>query len=302
MRDRLASKTAHAILNGTQKAVTGVRKQGLRAQDDWRMDEPFNSKATITFCGLIATAVVATIGVLLLLDPIPQDPSYHAFADQRRLFGVPRFGDVVSNFAFLLVATLGLSAVRRARLINRAGDSISLHLYTVFFAAVGLVAAGSAYYHYHPDNERLVWDRLPMTIAFMSLFSLIISERIHPVIGTYWAMPGLIMLGMASVCYWHFSERAGHGDLRFYGLVQFYPPLAIPVICALFPNRTGLSAGYLIGLFLCYVLAKTFEHLDYDVYTLTRESISGHTLKHLSAALGCWFVLAALKRTQRAQP
>ncbi len=257
-------------------------------------------KTTIALGGLIATAVLVTIGVLLLLEPIPQDPSYHAFADQRRLFGLPQFGDVVSNFAFLLVATWGLSAVQRARSINRAGVSVSLLPYAVFFAAVGLVAAGSAYYHYHPDNERLVWDRLPMTIAFMSLFSLIISERIHPVFGTYWAMPGLIMLGIASVFYWHFSERADHGDLRFYGLVQFYPPLAIPVICVLFPNRTGLNAGYLIGLFLCYVLAKTFEHLDYEVYTLTRGSISGHTLKHLSAALGCCFVLGALKRTQRA--
>ncbi|MGH8643471.1 MAG: ceramidase domain-containing protein [Gammaproteobacteria bacterium] len=266
------------------------------------MDEPFNSKTVITLCGLIATTVLATIGALLLLEPIPQDLCYHAFADQRQLFGVPRFGDVVSNFPFLLVAILGLRAVYRARLIDRAGDSVSLHPYTVFFTAVGLVAAGSAYYHYHPDNERLVWDRLPMTIAFMSLFSLIISERIHPVISTYWAMPGLIMLGMASVFYWHFSERAGHGDLRFYGLVQFYPPLAIPVICVLFPNRSGLSAGYLIGLLLCYVLAKAFEHLDYEVYALTRESISGHTLKHLSAALGCCFVLTALKRTQRAQP
>ncbi|MGH8593464.1 MAG: hypothetical protein ACREV3_06295, partial [Gammaproteobacteria bacterium] len=176
-------------------------------------------KTTIALGGLIATAVLVTIGVLLLLEPIPQDPSYHAFADQRRLFGLPQFGDVVSNFAFLLVATWGLSAVQRARSINRAGVSVSLLPYAVFFAAVGLVAAGSAYYHYHPDNERLVWDRLPMTIAFMSLFSLIISERIHPVIGTYWAMPGLIMLGIASVFYWHFSERAGHGDLRFYGLV-----------------------------------------------------------------------------------
>ncbi|MGH8657547.1 MAG: ceramidase domain-containing protein [Gammaproteobacteria bacterium] len=266
------------------------------------MDKPFNSKTAITLGGLIATAVLATIGVLLLLDPIPQDPSYHAFADQRQLFGVPRFGDVVSNSAFLLVAILGLSTVYRAHSINRAGDSVSLHPYSVFFAAVGLVGAGSAYYHYYPDNERLVWDRLPMTIAFMSLFSLIISERIHPVIGTYWALPALIMLGMASVFYWHFSERAGAGDLRFYGLVQFYPPLAIPVICALSPHRTGLNSGYLIGLFFCYVLAKAFEHLDHEVYALTCGFISGHTLKHLSAALGCCFVLAALKRTQRAQP
>lgn len=265
------------------------------------MDQPF-SKTAITFGSLIATTVLAAVGALLLLDPIPQDPSYHAFADQRQVFGVPRFGDVVSNLAFLLVAILGLSAVRRAYWTNRAGDSVSLHPYTVFFTAVGLVAAGSAYYHYQPDNERLFWDRLPMTVAFMSLFSLIISERIDPVIGTRRAMPTLIILGIASAYYWHFSERAGHGDLRFYGLVQFYPPLAIPVICVLFPSRTGLRAGYLIGLLLCYALAKTFEHLDHEVYALTRGSVSGHTLKHLSAALGCWFVLAALKRTQRARP
>ncbi|MBT3812899.1 MAG: hypothetical protein HOE45_04700 [Gammaproteobacteria bacterium] len=33
-----------------------------------------------------------------------------------------------------------------------------------------LVAAGSSYYHWNPNNQTLVWDRLPMTICFMSLF------------------------------------------------------------------------------------------------------------------------------------
>ena len=31
-----------------------------------------------------------------------------------------------------------------------------------------LTAVGSSYYHLAPDNERLFWDRLPMTIAFSS--------------------------------------------------------------------------------------------------------------------------------------
>jgi hypothetical protein len=48
-----------------------------------------------------------------------------------------------------------------------------------FFAGVGLTAFGSAYYHLEPTNDRLLWDRLPMTVAFMGLFAAVLSERVR---------------------------------------------------------------------------------------------------------------------------
>jgi hypothetical protein len=51
--------------------------------------------------------VVSLVG-LLLLPPIPQDQSYHQFADQRILLGMPNFWNVVSNLPFIAVGAAGL--------------------------------------------------------------------------------------------------------------------------------------------------------------------------------------------------
>src|SRR4029077_16453316 len=60
--------------------------------------------------GMILVAAIALILVASLLAPrIPQDQSYHGFADQRTLLGVPNGADVLSNLAFALVGILGLA-------------------------------------------------------------------------------------------------------------------------------------------------------------------------------------------------
>jgi len=55
----------------------------------------------------------ASLAGLLLLPPIPQDQSYHKFADQRALFGVPNFWNVVSNFPFIAIGIVGLRQFHR---------------------------------------------------------------------------------------------------------------------------------------------------------------------------------------------
>ena len=39
------------------------------------------------------------------------------------------------------------------------------------------------YYHWKPTNATLVWDRLPMTLAFMTVFAIMIDERLGAGIG-----------------------------------------------------------------------------------------------------------------------
>src|SRR5262249_21708612 len=51
---------------------------------------------------------IAGLGSIFCLPPIPQAMSYHAFADDRTLLGVPNFWNVVSNLPFLIVGFLGL--------------------------------------------------------------------------------------------------------------------------------------------------------------------------------------------------
>ena len=75
-----------------------------------------------------------------------------------------------------------------------------------------LTAACSSYYHLAPDNARLVWDRLPMTVGFMGLFAAMLTERVNPRLGRALLVP-LIFAGVGSVVYWFWTELRGVGDL-----------------------------------------------------------------------------------------
>jgi hypothetical protein len=154
-----------------------------------------------------------------------------------------------------------------------------------------LVGAGSAYYHYAPTSDTLVWDRLPMTVAFMGLFSIVVSDRISVSLGR-WLLWPLVLAGVASVLYWDWTELQGRGDLRAYGLVQFLPMLLLPLL--LITSRgNGLRATWLWATLMTYALAKLAEHFDAAIYAAT-SLLSGHSLKHLLGALAIFFVLKAL--------
>ena len=236
--------------------------------------------------------------LLWFLPPIPQDPAYHQFADKRVLFGIERFGDVVSNLAFLLAGTLGLwgaSGARSRRLFREPGDALP---YRVFFAGVLLIGLGSGYYHAAPDNQRLPWDRLPMTIAFMAFFAALVADRIDRRAGLRWVLPIGVALGIASVAYWAWSESIGQGDLRPYGFIKFAPALLLPVICVLYTRRRYTHGGYLAAILVIFLLATVLEHLDAEIFALTGQAIGGHALKHLFAAIACYLPLAMLRRAR----
>lgn len=241
---------------------------------------------------LIAIGAMA-FAVLMRIGPIPQDPSYHDFADKRSLLGIPNFGNVVSNFPFVIAGALGIGFVLRRESWGRAFiTGPEGRAWLVVFAGVLLTGLGSAWYHLEPSNERLLWDRLPMTLVFMGLSSVQIMERIHTRTGSLLLVP-LLLLGIASLLYWRISESRGTGDLRFYGLVQYYPMVAIPLMICLFPPRYTRSWD-LAGIAGCYMLAKAFEMLDGPIFHLLADTVSGHTLKHLVSAASVFWLLVML--------
>jgi hypothetical protein len=73
--------------------------------------------------------------------------------------------------------------------------------WTLFFAGVTAVAFGSSYYHLKPNDATLVWDRLPMTIAFTSVMAIFIIERVDDRAGTKSLAP-LVIAGALSIMYW----------------------------------------------------------------------------------------------------
>lgn len=242
---------------------------------------------------LIALLVAGLLGISTL-EPIPQDLNYHRFADNRSLSGIPNFNDVASNAGFFLVGFLGVSVLlgRKSRAIFI--EQADVRPYLLFFFSVALVGLGSTYYHWDPSNERLLWDRLPMSIGFMAFSSAIVADRISARAGNGWLLLVLIAAGIASLIYWHWSELQGRGDLRFYGFVQFYPMIALPFIVWLFPRHRYTSVRYLLWVIVWYALSKVLEHFDSEVFAFFGHTVSGHTLKHVAAAVSTFIVLRML--------
>lgn len=238
---------------------------------------------------LLGLAAAAVAG-LALHGPIAQPAAYHAFADDRTLLGIPNFWNVVSSLPFTWLGLLGLWRLRR-RPPGVLPGLQACHA-ALFAGAVG-IGLGSAWYHLRPDGATLVWDRLPMTITFMAFFAIVLGEHLSPRLARR-ALPALLLMGLASVLYWVFSERLGVSDLRPYLLVQFLPMLLTPLILLLYPSRLT-RVGWLWLLLALYVMAKGAEHFDAALYEHLA-GLSGHTLKHLLAAGSLWCMVAAMRR------
>jgi hypothetical protein len=235
------------------------------------------------------------IVIALFLPRIPQPQSYHNFADARAWLGIPRFGDVVSNVPFAIVGLWGLvflAGLSPAQMQQCFVDPRERWPYYFVFLGLLLTAIGSSYYHLAPDNARLVWDRLPMTIVFMAIVAAVIAERISVSAGL-WLLPVLLVIGIASVVQWHLSEVRGQGDVRFYAAVQVYAGLVLLLIL-FFPPRYTRSSDLAIVVGF-YLLAKILETFDHMVFNLSH-IISGHTLKHLAGALAGYWILRMLQK------
>lgn len=241
---------------------------------------------------ILSMIVAAGLLVLSFAPRIPLGPDYHRFVDKRAVFQVPNGFDVLSNVPFLLVGLWGVVFLMSNSATRSFREGRERIPYIIFFVGVALTGVGSGIYHLAPNNDRLIWDLLPMTFSFVALLAATFMERVS-VRGGLWLLLPLIFLGAASVFYWYAGELRGHGDLRFYLFVQFFPVIVIAAIIAMFPpaySRTGDFAAA----FALYVLAKVFELLDQPIYSLGRV-VSGHTLKHLTAGVTCYWILRMLK-------
>ena len=231
---------------------------------------------------LLFGAMAVSLAALLLFPPLLQDQTYHQFADQRKLLGIPNFWDVISNLPFVAVGAAGLWT------FNRHPITIAL------FSGMILTGFGSSYYHWNPSDASLLWDRLPMTICFAAILAALVQERVDPKAGSLilWL---LLAIGISSVFLWRWT-----GDLRLYAWAQFFPLLALALILQLFrPKYTG--SFYWIVAIAFYALAKVFEHFDEEIFSAGL-ILSGHTLKHLAAAAAGFAILLLFKRRHPIRP
>jgi hypothetical protein len=240
---------------------------------------------------LLALLAVAVVSTVFVMPPLPAPAHYGIFADRRVVLGIPNFFDVVSNLPFLLIGAWGLHVVA-----SDPGRAFSQPLerwpYALVFLSVALSGVGSAYYHFAPDDGRLMWDRLPIALGFMALVSAVATDRLSVKAGLY-ALAPLLVAGAASVVHWRLSLLRGAEDIVPYAVVQFGAIAAVLIIAALYRPRYTCG-GYLYAAVATYGLAKVAEVLDAQIYAVGG-IVSGHTLKHLFAALAVWWLLRMLR-------
>lgn len=229
-----------------------------------------------------AILALAGGGLLFLLiqnGPLPQSQDYHRFADTRSWLGIPNYMNVLTNLMFLVPGILGL---RHCCSRNIPGAVWS---WRAFFFGSFLVAFGSGYYHWHPEDWTLLWDRLPMTICFTGLFSILLCEQVFPTTKENIILLPLLFIGLSTVFYWYVAD-----DLRPYLWVQFFPLICMLLIPLLFTARFS-HQSYLFGALILYAIAKSAETYDHELFQASGRLISGHSLKHLLAGLAVFLLL-----------
>ncbi|HNP63797.1 MAG TPA: hypothetical protein PKH39_07635, partial [Woeseiaceae bacterium] len=186
------------------------------------------------------------------------------------------------------------------RTISRYPETVNpstVNAWRVFFVSLILTTVGSGYFHWQPNNASLVWDRIPMTMAFMSLVAIVISEYFSAAVGRKLLLP-LLLAGVSTVIYWAWTESLAAGDLRPYAIVQFLPMLLIPIVITIYRARSDLGR-YLWWMIGFYASAKLFEWVDISLYEFGN-LISGHSIKHLIASLApLSLVFGLMKRRER---
>ena len=248
------------------------------------------SRARMQTWGLIGISL-ALYGVLrFVFGPLPQDPAYHILADTRFCGFIPRAGDVLTNLSILAAGVAGVLLWRRVQVEPRERAA-----YALLVAGMLLTALGSAYYHWAPGDERLVWDRLPMTLVLAALLTFLLADRIDPLFASVALWP-IAALGAASVLWWAWTRWQGADDLRLYLIVRIGTGVAIA--CLLLLRRGRHSAALWLWAALALDIVMTVaERLDNEIYSATGMFVSGHNVKHLLAGvlLGCTLAWLALR-------
>ncbi|MBK6592098.1 MAG: hypothetical protein IPG23_04775 [Burkholderiales bacterium] len=245
--------------------------------------------------GLLAALALAV--VLACFGPaVAQYADYHAFADQRSLWGMPFAMDVLSNAPFALLGAWGLLRLRsvhkpparRNGFVALVPCDAQRPLAQLFFVGLLLTALCSSYYHLQPNDLGLTIDRTGMLAAFAGLMGLAAADRISARAGQ-WTAAAVLVLGPVALVVWAMT-----GNLLPWSVLQGGGMLLV-VSLTLRKPLIGAWGVPLLAVIAWYVLAKLLELGDHHILALTNGLVSGHTLKHMAAAMAAWPVLTVVQ-------
>ena len=242
------------------------------------------SKSEIGFLiGLIILLLLA-----IFLPAIAQNQNYHNFIDQRTFFRIKNASNTLSNLAFIVVGLWGLINFYKNKYI-KISNSFSV-LLNLFFVSIILTGLGSSYYHLSPNDFTLVFDRLALSLTFAVILAMLASIRISERSGFH-TLAELIILAPLSVLLWNYN-----GNLTPYAVLQFGG--IIIIVLTLLLTKAPKQSPCFASLIILYGFAKLAEFYDVEIFKLSQNLISGHTLKHLIGALAVLIFILPLHKNK----
>lgn len=208
----------------------------------------------------------------LLTNKITVPQGYHDFVDKRSLLGIPNFLDVISNLAILLPALYLLQTRKNKSLLS---NLLILH--------ISLLAITSGYYHLNPSDKTVFWDIMSIATGSMIVLLIIMNTTTEYNLLLY-------IFAVFSIIYWKYT-----GDLRLYLLIYIGVPFYI--ISKYYKNNN--LRVYLFIMIFCNILVWMTEFNDHYIYKITNNLVSGHTLKHIFAGIGIFYVIKILQKDNK---
>jgi hypothetical protein len=234
----------------------------------------------------VLAITAALLGAIAMLGPhVGEPPGYQQFADQRMGLGIAHAADVLSNIGFLVAGAIGAWSLWRVP--ARALGNMERAMAALFFAGLVTTALCSAWYHLQPDASNLVIDRTGMAIAFAGLLGLCAATHVSGRAGAA-AGPALLLAAAAAI------RASAAGELLPWAVLQFGGMAMVCAAAFTRPVPFALRVNWL-AVVAIYAVAKLAEMNDAAVFELANHLVSGHTLKHLVAAIAAWPVIAALR-------
>lgn len=198
-------------------------------------------------------------------DPIPRDKKYHDFADHKNIMNIHNGMNVISNLA-LIIPVLYFYKNKK---------------YKFIYINIILLAITSAYYHLNPNQKTIIYDMMFVVGTHTSAIMYLINSDKKSLI---------YIFGIYSVYY-----ATVYNDVRIYELIKYGTSLYF--IYNVYKIKS--ISKYSIILIVLYLIQDYTAKKDKEIYKLTNNTISGHTLKHIIASINIFIVIYLLNRMER---
>lgn len=254
---------------------------------------PANIKLTIL--SIIALLISSAIYQLNEGEIISLSWQWHTenydYSDQRTLFGLHNFFNIIANIPLLLLGIAGvimllLNPIKQWMVIVHRSE---YGVWYCFFFGIALLAINSIRFHLEPQNNAYaIYDTVALLLILMSLMIYAIGERLHHYV--YYLMPIILCLLAVATALLETYLIPILSWMLYGGIFLFC--LMIEVIKAF--HATYQPNHYKRWIMGWLVIGAVLAFYDQAVYYLLGQSISGHALGKISVALSLYYFLVFL--------